>query len=76
MLVCGWMDEWWYGLPLRALVLSLVSSHVSLSLLFFIGHGYPSLLLLFFLGHASSACHFLFFWGNQNLTSYLILGVF
>ena len=32
VLVCGWMDEWWYGLPLRALVLSLKTS---LSSLFF-----------------------------------------
>ena len=50
-----------YGLLLKALVLSLVSS---LSL--FLRHGYTS--FSFFFGHASLACHLFSFWGNHNLT--------
>ena len=61
-----WMDG--YGLLLKALVLSLVSSLSFFS--FFLRHGYPylSFFLSIFLGHASLACHLFSFWGNHNLT--------
>ena len=70
--MCGWMDEWWYVLLLKALVLSLVSSLFSdmTTPLFLFS------LSLFFLGHASQACHVFSIWGNHSLISYLILGMF
>ena len=63
------MYEWMDGYDLLLEVMDFLSQIIpaSLSLSFFLRHGYP-LFLSFFLGHASLACHLFSFWGNHNLT--------
>ena len=78
-----WMDEWWYGLLLKALVLSL-SLLSSLDIYIYIYvcmYIFQTWLSLFFLSlsffWAMLFWHATFsFWGNHNLTLYFISGIF